>query len=461
MRSGGAAKASPLIPAESDPAGSIRMANIDGYIADSIYPSMFHPMFAPAWTDAILRWHGIRTPRAPRAAFTFVDLGCGDAVGLILLAAAYPEARFIGIDVLAAHVERGRSLASAVGLDNIELHCLHFADAGSIVDGEAHYVAAQGVLSWIRPDNRGHVLELAASMLRPGGVFTLGYNSLPGWGHLLGFQRLAYELAQANPGSSAQRFDAAVATIRESGLVAPAVLAWIDKEIATTPHGYFAHEFLNRHWSPLWSGDVIADAADRGFHFVGDAHPGRLRPDFTLKPGWRTALAPIRNVSAREIAADMFLDSKFRTDLYVKGMPVLLGGREAAEHRLDQVWAGGVAEAEARFGIRTPAGRIGFDNEAAHAILARLEAGPAPLRAVEGFGAADLLNTVDALQLAALVLPGEPASATPHADSANRIITDATATWPLTALAGANGVFLPRRDTLPVAPALLRRLGVG
>ena len=52
MTDGDAALASPPAAGADQPRAG-RMANIDGYIADSIYPSTFHPMFVAPWTDAI------------------------------------------------------------------------------------------------------------------------------------------------------------------------------------------------------------------------------------------------------------------------------------------------------------------------------------------------------------------------------------------------------------------------
>ena len=74
-------------------------ARIDGYFAETVYPSLFHPAFAPPWSDAVLRQQGVEPPRGGRAPFRMADLGCGDGMGLIMLAAAYPEAQFTGIDL--------------------------------------------------------------------------------------------------------------------------------------------------------------------------------------------------------------------------------------------------------------------------------------------------------------------------------------------------------------------------
>lgn len=413
-------------------------AGIDGYVADEAYPSSFDPRFAPAWIDAILAQRAIRGPRAPRAPFTYVDLGCGDGVGLILLAAAHPEASFVGIDALADHVERGRALAAEIGLGNIDFHCTTFDRAAEVTELAADYVALRGVVSWVSPAAAAAALDLAARLLRAGGVLAVGYNALPGWSPLIAFQRLVFDRAATLPGSGAERFDLAVAQLRAAELIAPAILTWLDDKRATLPRGYFPHEYLNRHWAPIWSGDLIDAAARRKLSFAASAHPGRQRPEFLLRKAHREALATMADVGMREIAVDTYLNSCFRTGLFVKNGTARDG---PAPDRLRQVWAGQARADDASYELKTDMGRIRFDNAAARAILRRLEAGPDCLHDIDGIGAGDLLNTLDALWLADLVAPAEPPAVVPLAQRASRIVAAATAAAPLGVRVGAHGVF--------------------
>ena len=205
---------------------------IDGYVDDEIYPSGLDRGFVPAWIDAILAQRGLPSPRQPRSPFTYVDLGCGDGVGLILLAAAYPEARFVGIDALAEHIARGRALAADIGLGNVNFQCATFAEAEEGVGGTADYVALRGVVTWVSPAAAAAALNLAARLLRPGGVLAVGYNTLPGWSPAIPFQRLVFDRAATLPGSGSARFEAALAQLRADGLVAPPVLDWLDQKLS-------------------------------------------------------------------------------------------------------------------------------------------------------------------------------------------------------------------------------------
>lgn len=182
------------------------LQTIDGYVADSCYPSYFHQCFQPSWTDWNLERRGLTPPRPFRKPFKCVDLGCGDGLGLLLTAASYPEGRFVGIDASPEHIARGQALVREAALPNVELHCADFKASLHLADASADYVTAQGVLAWVSNENRMHLLDLAQHWLRPGGAFTLGYNCFPGWSRVMDFQKLVHTLARAINGTSSQRF---------------------------------------------------------------------------------------------------------------------------------------------------------------------------------------------------------------------------------------------------------------
>lgn len=390
--------------------------SIDGYVGNSLYPSSFHASFAPPNIDAMLAHVGIASPRGhgTRSPFTMVDIGCGDGIGLILNAAAHPEGHFIGIDGNPNHVARGAAMATEIGLDNIELHHQYFdAALAAQAGGAADYVQCQGVLAWVSEANRGHVLDLAAHILKPGGVLAVGYNCLPGWTPMVAFQQMLWTLADGLPGTPTQRFETALEQLRATGIFEAGHWEWIDEMRGRLPTDYFAHEYLNRHWTPLWSGAVLEAAAERGLALAGQARPNRLRADFALKAAWRDTLSTIANPAARECALDLLTRNWFRTDLFVKQPYARLSATEQAKARMQGWWSAARPLGEASFEARTAAGTIRFDNDAAHAILRALENGPQPLTAVADIGEADLFNALDALFMAGEVVPVDPPADVP------------------------------------------------
>jgi SAM-dependent methyltransferase len=148
---------------------------------DVVYPSNFYAYQTPAVLDYVAALGGRAPPVARGEPFTYLDLGCGDGFTIVLLAAIYPGCRFVGVDLDARHVARGRLLAAAGALENVTLIEGDFADWRRLDLPRAHYVALHGVWAWISDAMRAALVELLADRLAPGGFAYLGYNALPGW----------------------------------------------------------------------------------------------------------------------------------------------------------------------------------------------------------------------------------------------------------------------------------------
>jgi len=448
---------------------------IDGYLGDEAYPSNFHRQFTPQWIDAMLRHRSIAPPRrTARQPFALLDLGCGDGLGLVAIAAAHPEGRFLGIDALPDHVARGTAFAAGLGIGNVEFRCALFADIADPAVPDFDYVTAQGVLAWVSPANRDHLRRIAAAQLKPGGIACIGYNCMPGWAGALAFQQVVWMLAEEKQGSALQRYEAAFAQIRElsaagASSFSASFMAWVDNLRATVPAAYFPHEYLNRHWQPLWSSEVHADLAAQGLSFAGTSRSELLRPDFILRKAQRAALAAIAGEAAREVTMDAMLGQSFHIDLFARGIARV---DEAHAARLGGWWAALKSEANTIYEARTHAGTLRFDNPAAHAVMNALGEGPTTVagiaaRGFEGTGA-DLLNAIDALWMSGQIHPCDPPGEAPNAGAFNAAIrAQAVAGTALPALVGRHGampVDVPAIAAVekgePDALALMRRLAI-
>lgn len=434
--------------------------SFDGYVSDSLYPSNFHQSFQPSWTDWILERHAIAPPRGAGEPFTLVDLGCGDGLGLIVSAAAHPQGRFIGVDVSPDHVARGTALIGQAGLGNVALHCMDFASARSMADGSADYVTAQGVLAWVSETNRQALLDLAAAWLKPGGAFTVGYNSFPGWGQVAAFQRLVRAIAANEQGDSAQRFSAALEKARNAEVFQASIWEWIDPLLERFPANYFAHEYLNGHWNPCWSGDVITAADERGMTLVGQATAARLRKDLYYTKKWQDSMAAMPDIAAQEIAADILAHTWYRQDIYLKGAPQHRDDRHALDAIMARHWIMPPVPGDIReYRTSTPAGVVSFDNAAARAIIALLADGPASLAGLPALAEGDRLNSIDALFMAGIVIPCDPAGNPLAAMRLNRVL--ATQDFPINALSGGHGAIGISPHELPAYdPDDRRRMGL-
>ncbi|HTM78738.1 MAG TPA: methyltransferase regulatory domain-containing protein [Devosia sp.] len=243
------------------------------------------------------------------------------------------------------------------------------------------------------------------------------------------FQALVRATALGQPGNSTERFVAAAEQLRTSGAIGDAIWEWLDDLRENLPLNYFAHEYLNAHWQPCWSGDVISNLAERGLAYVGQAGTNRLRDDLCLTTQWREALAEFSTVPAREIAADLFTQSWFRRDLYLKLPGYGFDAKELIESRMASWWTSTAgADRDLAMTGETPAGEIGYDNEAARSILPVLAEGPSPLStiaAAANLSPPDVLNSIDALWIAGRVTPIDPPSKASRAGPTNDWLAEA------------------------------------
>lgn len=433
-------------------------SDIDGYVADSHYPSLYHPPFAPPWIDALLLRQVIRPPRGvggtSGGSFTVLDLGCGDGLGLILNAATHPDAHFVGLDAMASHIERGQAFADALGLENVELRCATFKEALAHESVEADYVAAQGVLSWVNPANRAHLFDLIDRNLAPTGVAAIGYNCMPGWSQFLSLQKALLALATGETGTPTQRFDTAYARLRElSGAGVASVkdrhLEWMDDLREKLPADYFPHEYLNANWHPLWCSDAIEEARAHGLSFLRPAMAHRLREDFALTARQRDIVEGLDAGKQRELAIDLFLDSQFRIDIFARSTIASIEEDEAIAARMDGHWLLRSDCEKIDFSAAVPAGRIRFDNPAARAIAAGLNGGGATLDDIwssqEICTRADILNAADAMFVANLITPVDAPDHSVDAERINAVMSEVhgAAGRPINALATAYGPVNP------------------
>src|SRR6516162_942565 len=120
----------------------------DGYSTDIPYLRDFKPMLAPAWLDHVALVAGVEPP-ARDTCFSWCDLGCGQGVTAVILAATHPRGRFYGIDAMPAHIDHARGLAAAAAIPNLQLHAVDFAAAIDLDLPQFDYIVAHGVYTWV------------------------------------------------------------------------------------------------------------------------------------------------------------------------------------------------------------------------------------------------------------------------------------------------------------------------
>lgn len=141
------------------------------------YDDVISPLTDPATLGALGRMFGLGT--ADPARCRVLELGCGQGLNLVAMAARFPQAHFVGIDFIEAGLREGRALAAQAGLTNVELlqaDLLTFDWQGEPFD----YIVAWGVFSWVPDAVKARVLALSRAALAPQGLACICYLTYPG-----------------------------------------------------------------------------------------------------------------------------------------------------------------------------------------------------------------------------------------------------------------------------------------
>jgi SAM-dependent methyltransferase len=238
------------------------------------YPGKFYPQSSPERLATLATLHGL-TPAAV-AHCRVLELGCGDGGNLIPLAYHFPESRFLGVDLSATAIERGRSVIAQLGLANIELRALDIAALSADV-GTFDYIISHGVLSWVPEPVRERILEICARQLAAHGVAYVSYNTLPG-GYLRAFARDLMRLHTghiADPAHKIREARAAIALLLsampadrlERELVRRTLAPYEGKDF------FLFHDLLAEVRDPVYFLDFMEAAAAHGLQFISESNP--------------------------------------------------------------------------------------------------------------------------------------------------------------------------------------------
>jgi SAM-dependent methyltransferase len=294
---------------------------------DIPYPSGFYSFQTPVLLDYVAAINGV-APSVPLGApFTYLDLGCGDGFTIVLLAASYPDCRFIGVDLNPEHIAIGAALARAGGLDNVRLIEGDFEAWRGLDLPECDYIAMHGVYAWISEAARDAVRDLLAARLRPGGLAYVSYNAFPGWASVAPLRQFLLDYTRGMPGDPLHNIAATIRhlqDLRAKGAAYfkdnPSASGMLD-DLAKKDIRYVAHEIYVPHWSPQPFSAVSRQMRAAGLDFVGSAALAGNYARPSVKAEFLPLLMKETNRERAELHRDTVNNTFFRRDVFAKMAP--------------------------------------------------------------------------------------------------------------------------------------------
>ncbi|MHC4273508.1 MAG: methyltransferase domain-containing protein [Planctomycetota bacterium] len=299
------------------------------YITDIEFPSRYTANQAPAMLSYVAAIGGYRPP-PPAGAYTYCELGCGAGVTLNTLAASNPQARFIGVDINASHIQRARSVAEAGSLENVTYVEASFDDLAEHDLPAFDYVTIQGTYSWLGPETTSAINTWLGSHLKAGGLFYVHYLGLPGYAQLDPLWQLMRELTRAHSGSSAERAAEGLRILellRDRGAAffvvnprATELLAYLTERCRRDPRflNHVAHVALAEHSIPHYFAQMAKALAPAGLRYAGSTVLMNNDREIAFPPDLRSTVADIEDAGALEALKDYAIDRDARFDVFVK-----------------------------------------------------------------------------------------------------------------------------------------------
>ncbi len=292
------------------------------YVTDIGYLRNFHPDLAPSQLRLVAALNGLAPP--PAEDFDYCELGCAYGDTTVVLAAANPGARFVGIDLNPEHIALAEETARAGAVDNVRFLERDFAHLEGDELGTFDFITAHGVMSWVGPDKRRALVELAAARLKPGGLLFISYNAMPGWAAIEPLRQLllvragtegdSLERARKGLALAKQMRDAGAAYFTENP-AATEMLATMEK----VGLRYVVHEYLHAHWAPMYFAHVAWDLANAGLGFVGSLPLASNYRDLVIPAALASVFEGVSDRVTFESLKDFALNAYLRRDVYVKG----------------------------------------------------------------------------------------------------------------------------------------------
>ena len=266
-----------------------------------------------------------RSPDAAQRPQRMLELGFGRGFGLALLAAANPDIAFEGQDADGDNVAYAKRLIDLAQLENVMLARTGFEDAAAQEGGaNVDVVAMHGVLSWISPAARAAAVAIVNKRLRPGGLFYVSYNCMPGWAPMEPMRRLALAVKRRMAGDSLEQLKTALALL--SGLrqgkalyfaASAAAARHFDGMLGMDPR-YLVHEYLAEHWEPLYFSEVAGQMAAAGLNYVASATLTENLDQCAAPREMLPLLSQTADPVLRETLRDYAANKQFRRDVYAR-----------------------------------------------------------------------------------------------------------------------------------------------
>jgi methyltransferase-like protein/SAM-dependent methyltransferase len=301
------------------------------------YQSHAFSQSQPDKLAVIARLFGL-TPVLPSSA-RVLELGCAAGGNLIPLAARFPNAQFLGIDLSAIEVAHGCQQIERLGLTNIRIEHQSITEFDRAERFD--YIIAHGVYSWVPAPVQQAIMKLAQQHLSPDGVAYISYNVYPGWKsrEVVRDAMMFHTRAHTDPSIKLQQargFIQYIEKMSDPKTAFGTMLREEAKNLSEAPDYYVFHEHLEEHNRPCYFTEFAAEAAKHGLGFLGEAAISEMAPQRLGNDIFETlSKLSSGDIIATEQYMDIFKNRMFRQSLLIRREAM---SRVARHLNVEKLW---------------------------------------------------------------------------------------------------------------------------
>ncbi len=302
------------------------------------YTSLPVTRLQPARLAALARLFGLAAPDVGKA--RVLEIGCASGGHLIPLAATFPGARFLGIDVSPVQIADGTARIARLGLHNIELQTRSLTELGP-ADGQFDYVICHGVYSWIPLDIREALMRACKERLATAGIAAISYNVLPGWRMF----QIVRDCVLLHAGGIATHDERISETRRLFKILSEhtdeatsygGMWRKDAQRMVRQTDAYLAHELFEDNNLPVTFTEFMQCAGRHGLGYLGEAQPAANIPESIGQQRGRL----IRELGGGELHAaeqymDIFTGRTFRQSVLIHAARAAAADRSLPIERVD------------------------------------------------------------------------------------------------------------------------------
>ncbi len=281
------------------------------------YASYPYPETNPLRLQGVAALYGLK-PASPSSA-RILEIGCAEGVNIIGIAALFPLAECVGIDMSARQIETAKRHAATLGLSNVKLEAISLSDIPESW-GQFDYIIAHGVLSWVAPPIQQKLMRMCRERLAPRGVAYISFNALPGWHMVRMVRDMMLFHAEGAPTPEAKVTSARDILHKITAITAPRGTPYSDfllseqEEIKNKPDAYLLHDHLEEDNHAFYLQDFVKLANAHGLAYIADTDltmQGKVNPPPEILP----VLAATGDRVRQEQYMDFIVSRRFRSAL--------------------------------------------------------------------------------------------------------------------------------------------------